>query len=325
MDNKLDFIKTLEQHLNETLSKTVSQNWQKYLQTLPSLQNVTSWMIFSDYCIGERMKHNDSISVVICPTTNIELISNDINKFIPNDIKKIRDIKKETLNYLKSPYYFSINFVVDSVKYYHKLYIPNNNRAILSRDVEIMYNSINSVAEKNEFQKDFQKKIKRLREKIKSKNFSTFNYCKILLIAFLVAYVALFITTHIKVKKLIWFSDRGLVFDFLDGICINMYQQIYYNLLQETNILIPMPNPFGIARQNKNEKFLWYDSLIKLPDYYAGAISSWDIKINQADEDKHVQVIEKVFADNTNFNLIKINFKDKLFQSEKIEIRKIQQ
>ena len=323
MNNNLDFMKTLKKHLDETVSKTVLDNWEKYLQITPMMQNVSSWMIFSDYCIGNTEKHNDSISIVICPTTDIELLSNEINKFIPNDIKKTRDVKKRTLDYLKSPYYFSINFTVDNIKSFRKLYAPSGDKKGLIRDIEFIYNDLKSVTVRTEFQEGFYKKIKMLREEIKSKSFGINSYCKICFVAFLVAYVALFITINAKVKELLWLSDRGLVFDFLDGLCLDFYYQIYFNMLIETNILIPMPNPFGIAT-NKDEKSLWYDSLIKLPDYYAGTIASWDLNTNNADEDKHVQVIDKVFADNPNFNLIKINFKDKLFQSGKIDIKKVQ-
>lgn len=322
MNNNIDFIKTLKQHLDETLSKTVSDNWMKYLQFAPMLRNATSWMIFSDYCIGDKKKHNDSISFVICPTTNIELLSSEINKFIPNDIKNTRDIKNQALNYLKFPYYFSINFAIDDIKSYSNLYVPNNDKKALYRDVEFMYNNLNSVVEKTDFQKSFSKKIKMLREKIKSNNFKTYNYCKILIVAFLASYVALFVTTHTKVKELLWLSDRGMIFDFLDGLCFDMYNQIYHNLLLETSILIPKPNPFGIANKAKDEKSLWYNSLIKLPDYYAGTIASWDLNTNNADDDKHVKVIENVFVDNPNFNLIKINLKDMLLQSGRVDIKR---
>ncbi len=320
----LDFIKTLKQHLDETLSKTTSNNWLKYLQQTSSMQNATSWMIFSDYCIGDKNKHIDSISFVICPTVNIDLISSETNSFIPKDIKKTRDINKRTLNYLKFPYYFSINFAIDNIESYYKLYAPKNDKTVLSRDIESTYNNLNSIAQKTPFQESFLKKIKNLREEIKSNNFRTYNFCIILFIAFLASYVALFVTTHTKVKKLLWLSDRGLCFDFLDGLCFDFYNQIYYNLLIDTNILIPMPNPFGIGGMQKYTTKPWYDSLIKIPDYYAGTIASWDLNTNNADADKHVQIIDNVFADNPYFNLIKIDLKNKLFQSARIDITKRQ-
>ena len=113
-------------------------------------------------------------------------------------------------------------------------------------------------------------------------------------------------------------------FDFLDGLCFDFYNQIYYNLLIDTNILIPMPNPFGIGGMQKYTTKPWYDSLIKIPDYYAGTIASWDLNTNNADADKHVQIIDNVFADNPYFNLIKIDLKNKLFQSARIDITKRQ-
>ena len=201
----LDFIKTLKQYLDETLSKTTSNNWLKYSQQTSSMQNATSWMIFSDYCIGN--KHIDSISFVICPTVNINyLISSEINSFIPKDIKKTRAINKRTLNYLKFPYYFSINFAIDDIESYYKLYAPQNDKTVLSRDIESIYNDLNSITQKTPFQESSLKKIKNLREEIKSNNFSTYKFCIILFIAFLASYVALFVTTHTKVKELLFIS-----------------------------------------------------------------------------------------------------------------------
>lgn len=143
-----------------------------------------------------------------------------------------------------------------------------------------------------------------------------------MLISLLAAYIGLFITVHTTVKKLIWFSDRGLVFDYLHAYCIDIYNLIYHNLLTDKFILIPKPNPFGIAKPSKNDSFLWYDSLIKIPDYYAGTVASWNLKSNEVDKTKHDKIISNVFNDNINFNLVTIDFRDKIFSTGKIKITK---
>ena len=40
---------------------------------------------------------------------------------------------------------------------------------------------------------------------------------------------------------------------------------------------IPKPNPFGIGKENPRDNKLWYDSLVRLADYNAGTIASYDL------------------------------------------------
>ena len=140
------------------------------------------------------------------------------------------------------------------------------------------------------------------------------------IIAYLAAYVAFFVSCHTKVEKLIWFSDRGPVYDFLDGICIDLYNYFYHNLLYAP---IQKPTPFGIGKENPHDSKLWYDSLVRLADYNAGTLASCNLFGKTVDKYKHLQLLENVLADNPNFNTIKIFFEDQSFQTAHVNISKV--
>ena len=251
---------------------------------------------------------------------DINLLSQHIDSYIPRDLKHTRDISDSIIDYLKFPYFFSINFVFEDIKDFEKCYISHKDKKMLFIDINNWYNSLNSQAIKTSSQEELLQRIKMIKEKIKSKNFNTKSYCIILIIAYLAAYVAFFVSCHAKVEKLIWFSDRGPVYDFLDGICIDLYNYFYHNLLYAP---IQKPTPFGIGKENPHDSKLWYDSLVRLADYNAGTLASCNLFGKTVDKYKHLQLLENVLADNPNFNTIKIFFEDQSFQTAHVNISKV--
>lgn len=319
MKKYVNLIDVLTHNLNETISQTIYQNWQKYLSFVPQMRKETSWMIISDYCF-DKNKYNNALSFIICPVMDINLLSQHIDSYIPRDLKHTRDISDSIVDYLKFPYFFSINFVFEDINDFEKCYIPNKDKKRLFTDINNWYNSLNCQTTKTSNQEDLLQRIKRNKEKIKSNNFNTRYYCIILIIAYLAAYVAFFISCHTKVEKLIWFSDRGLVYDFLDGICVDLYNYFYHNLLYAP---IQKPNPFGIGKENPQDSKLWYDSLVRLADYNAGTIASYEFTKNVVDKDKHATIVQNVLADNPNFNIIKIFFNEQSFKTAYVNINKV--
>lgn len=322
MEKEQNLFLKISESLDETFSKTLFSNWDKYLTRLPELREEDTWMFFSDYCLCDKSKYNDCFSFTMCPTRHFKIIMNNIEKNIPCDIKKATYISKETTNFLKNPYFFNISFIYDNIKEFSKT-LKNNNNEILHKLLEADIENLSKKSDATEFEKMLLSKTKKIYENSKAKNFNTLTYTKILLIAFLAAYVAYFLTKNLKLKKLIWLSDRGLVFDYNDGLCLDYYNQFYHNLFSNISILLSKPDPFGIAKDTNISAKMWYDNLIKFPDYSAGSIASWDINTNNVDKDKHVNVIENVIADNYNFNIIKISYANNCHQVGFLNVKSI--
>ena len=51
-----------------------------------------------------------------------------IDSYIPRDLKHTRDISDSIIDYLKFPYFFSINFVFEDIKDFEKCYISHKDK-----------------------------------------------------------------------------------------------------------------------------------------------------------------------------------------------------
>ena len=65
----------------------------------------------------------------------------------------------------------------------------------------------------------------------------------------------------------------------------------------------------GFAVDEGSERKLWFDTLIRLPDFIAGTVASWNLETKLTSRDIHARLLEQVFADNINCNLIKIEMR----------------
>ena len=115
----VNLIDVLTHNLNETVSQTIYQNWQKYLSFVLQMREKTSWMIVSDYCF-DKNKYNNALSFIICPVMDINLLSQHIDSCIPRDLKHTRDISDSIISFLKFPYFFSLNFIFEDISNFEK-------------------------------------------------------------------------------------------------------------------------------------------------------------------------------------------------------------
>lgn len=88
MEKEQNLFLKISESLDETFSKTLFSNWDKYLTRLPELREEDTWMFFSDYCLCDKSKYNDCFSFTMCPTRHFEIIMNNIEKTFPVISKK---------------------------------------------------------------------------------------------------------------------------------------------------------------------------------------------------------------------------------------------
>jgi hypothetical protein len=69
----------------------------------------------------------------------------------------------------------------------------------------------------------------------------------------------------------------------------------------------------GLGFKDEGSSELWYDPLIRFPDYLAGTLfSSWNMSANDETKTKHAQILQKIFSENEFCSIIVINLgKDK--------------
>ncbi len=284
--------------LDQTIKKNVIHNIKEYIRLNDSREG---WVIVSDYCIKDKQKPNDCLSFVILPMDTLfyHQITNSIKDNIPKEIKHIDEINDDTIFFLKNaPYILSLNFIVKNIENAISSKPKDNIKNIIIQNLE---NIKNRIKNNKNLASRYNIMISEMRKK--QFNFNLFSQCY--LVAVIVAYMHILILKYSKKHKITWLSDRGNITNSNNHFVYDLCQLFYENLRNKFKITVG-ENTISCGQEENNK--LFYDELIKLPDFFVGALSSYDIKNHKVDKDKHVLLIDKVLADNPKCINLKLDF-----------------
>lgn len=285
--------------LDKTIKRNSIHNFKEYIRLN---DKHLGWVIISDYCINDKQKINDCLSFVILPM-DIDFyhsITASIKNNIPKELKQLNKVDEETIFFLKNcPYVFSFNIIVKNIE--------NTITSERTPHIkEIIIKNIEDTKKKIVNNPQLIRKYNLVITEMKKKSFNFNLFSQSYLVAAIVAYLHVLILKYAKQSyKFTWLSDRDNITSSNNHFVFDLCQLFYNNLRQKFKINVG-ENTICFGSEENNQ--LFYDQLIKLPDFFAGAISSYDIQNNKVDKDKHVQLIDKVFADNPRCINLKLDF-----------------
>lgn len=74
----------------------------------------TAWNVYSDYCVGNTDKANDTFSFIITLKHDTDQNFSEYIAYVaPKDLKKNRQASKGLISYLNFPVTFSVSFIVE--------------------------------------------------------------------------------------------------------------------------------------------------------------------------------------------------------------------
>lgn len=294
--------------IDKTMQQSLLQDFRSYLQ----LNDFKEFIIYSDYCFDKNRPNKVATFTVSPAWTIFPGIADRIEKIIPKDTKDQTRISDEVVNVLTNKLFFHINFLISDVRG------VTSNKKFTDQDVALT--SIDETIKmiqgwldnQPEGAEKFKQQIKRFsiwkcELQSKSPNLSLFR--NIVVISLLAGYIAYMLTKEAKIEMVAWFSDRDKIID--KGFAYDLFEMTHTGLCENTNIESSNTKlGFGVQDENTNE--LWYDPLIRIPDYLAGALSSWDLSENRVITNKKVgkqiTLLQKVFCDNPFCQIIRIDF-----------------
>lgn len=299
--------------LKDTLNKSFLSDLRGYLELHAGTENFS---IYSDYCLDAEGKFNNVLSFTIAPSWTatpelIELIGLKIHK----DIKKTKVISDDTIEVLTNNIFFHANFVITNLSgmLYSEIY---SERIVAIKGVEMAIDIINMwISNQPEGKDKFTEQIKRFTSvkqilHRKTANLKLFKYVSI--VAVIASYLAFLLSTEAKCKRIIWFSDRDKIIDSFENICFDLFEINHFGMCLNTLPDNEIP-AVGYGIRDANSDDLWFDNLIRIPDYMAGTISSWDMKNNRVSKDKHAVILQKVFAENPFCSIIDVTLSRDIF------------
>ncbi len=277
---------------------------------IQKFKEVQSWMIASDYCIGDKHKKNDTIAISIIPYL-IELtdMKRQINSIAANDIKGTKKISDEFLEY------------IGSGNSYHACVITLDHSALgktkedVDRIVDDYVSQLRECCKLNDQNAEVYNqtisKLLQLRQRNQNKSFRRVMFQNMMFVTSMISFYCYFIHKNASVQKICWFSDRDALIDMGRGLAFDIvnlttHQLCLSNGLDNTKLQLLFGSP---EREGKT----WFEEVVRIPDYIAGTFADWDIEKNEC-KDKYIPIIEKLVAGNDNFILSKIGLQEKIVE-----------
>ncbi len=306
--------------IEETINKSTIDDFRKYIS---NLTGHTKWLICSDYCIDDKNKPNDTATFTVLPYyRDILYIQKNITKYAPTDIKKTRSVKDEFINYHKSGiiYHFSVIF---ERKPNHVLghYTKDFMCLALANTIEMLNKWIINTPSNKEYFVKVIVKANNLLQEMNKKSFNLKLLKQILIINFLASYIAYIISRETKVTNIAWFSDRDAILDSYQNIVVDLFGMNHHGLCERDKIDGSKIKIFiGKPDNKENENQMWYDELIRLPDFITGTLSDYNFAEHLVSKPKFNSMMEGCIANNSNISILKLFFDSGLLKCSRITV-----
>jgi hypothetical protein len=255
--------------------------------------NVTKWIIASDYSMGRPEFTHDAMAFALIPYTPEMFPPTEINKHLPLDFKDCgKVIDSSYISYLREAPVFNFVFLLDrSQKIFATAEMAEQ---AVRRTLEMMKAWPNASEPQN---LDAIKKVQLCLNECKKQSFLR-KVNELTMLALLGAFVGLVATR--KAKKLdaiLWAPDRDSMNGVWNGLASVMFQDNLHSVLHRRKM--PEKYMHAVAIDNDVAGKPWIDDYIRLPDFFATpAAGITRQEANGGNFDKCNQIIKEVFTDN---------------------------
>jgi len=277
-------------------------------------------MIAGDYCLRDTTRSNDCFAFTIFPyKEDFGDLCRRIRAVLPRDIKKSRFLTAKGAELLQSPDFFHFVIMVPKER---EIFTngPGTNPLEISREV-----AKKTLASAQGLGRgpDTIAPLKGIVEHARAKKFKFELYGDLLLLGLFFPYLSLLIAREGHVDLIGWFSDRDDMTIWADGVVWTHATESVRGLGERFGInLANTAFPIGVPNPETGE--MWFDDLIRLPDYFAGTMAAWNRKENKLPEQRKslvfCQMLEHVIAGGHNVVILGMDITEKGVQWKRIAI-----
>ena len=272
-----------------------------------------TWFLISDYCLDDPNKPNNVITFSIIPySIDTKILKEMINKLAPKDIKEVKKINEEFIKFLLDTPILNISFILTK-----KMTLLNQRKNEIQNDLRKLKKNLL----KKENQSEFVSKLSKVIEDLNKNNFNLKLFKRICVLSFLSGYLTYKILLNSKSKNFVWLSDRDDMLSSNSGIINILYGSNLDGIIE--NKKYHLDGKIKLAFGEPEAKAdMWYDELIRIPDYIAGTLADWDMKNNLVNKPKFVEMLETYFKKSQKNIILKLNLENNRANDSIINIGK---
>lgn len=292
----IDFLNTLS-----TSYHTIADELDQWFSRFPE---GAAWNIFSDYCIGDDNKSNDTFAFAVVLNHDTQAnIEEYIAAVAPSDIKGSRSTSEGLIRYLMSPVVFSVTHIVDRQSKILRDYLtPEHLAETLSALRQII--ALSFPRGENVYYREVDKRLAAYQQDMKRKSHNLGLTRQSHLCAAFAAMLIFQLDSKKSPHHIRWISDRDAMFNKFDGVTFDL-AFLYFELLKKQagrqsyypEIQFGLPGWDGVNQ---------FSEFIRIPDYLAGTAADLSLPSLEFTHQKFLPVFENVFVNAQNAAVIEV-------------------
>lgn len=254
-----------------------------------------AWNVYSDYCVGNTDKANDSFSFVITLKHDTDKnFSEYIAKVAPKDLKKTRQSSEGLISYLNCPVAFSVSFIVERESKLLRDFITDDNiHGFCSalRELIALWSAEPGSDEKYLLRVD--KALGELAFDVQRKKFNAKLARQVLLTSTFAGFLFFTLNQLKEPAHVRWVTDRDATFEKYNSVAFDIAYILFLIFRLESGTVKDTNKPQFLFAYPYMDGKTDYAEHVRLPDYLAGLCA--DIKLPGM-EFSHTK-FERIFGD----------------------------
>lgn len=269
---------------------------------------VTKWVLCSDYCIDDPNKPNNVISFTLFPYIyDFENWNRLVASLESHDLKKVKNINPEFCKFLKSGFCLNISFYLDKDNFFEKALTKETLDYLVDKYIEAMEHWIESGTSNKETYIKCLKKLNKLKENKKSRNFNYKLLRRMYLITFIAGYLRYLLFREVDYVDIYsWLSDRDSITTWQDEVYLVFYRITSHLLVAERLQQEKVTSGTDLFLEKIDSNMI-HDDMNRIADYICGALADYDYVNNRVTSDKHNTLIEEAISDNPYIIVLKVH------------------
>lgn len=258
---------------------TFVKRWQTYRKKLGGTP--LGWTVTSDYCLDDPNK-NDCITFTISPILGqIEAIAKFLDKKLPVEIKKMKQVPQETIDFIKKQKeFFSLVFL-----------FPDKDKLF---NIQYFKTDMSALAESSMIPDESRKRLKLFARSLERKGLHKKVLQNLSLVSFLYGKIVEFLTIKHYTEAIHWFPDRDSIMREGKGIIRKLANVSCTNAIAGRTRYPEV----HIGGENLATGEFVFDPFTRYPDIISGVFSSLPIFSNRELKEKHLELLQKAILDN---------------------------
>jgi hypothetical protein len=255
-------------------------------------QEFDKWLVLSDYTHQRDAHTHETYCFSILPVFfPFEGLRSAIADLQPTDLKKTQRVNADFLRLVASDQFlhFVFSFGRDKQTPLRGSTIESSRETIRElRDYVTQNDALNF---DNPAFGELKKRVALVEQKSNKAGFNYILFDKMIIISCVAAILASWITKYTAAREINWMSDRDNTTTYCDGIIYDLFSMSYSGSIDRINA--GRQAQLWTSHEDANGT-MWFDELIRIPDFLAGAFSRVSLATGSVGAGKQAHIVRKV-------------------------------